>query len=199
MPVDEGRGVSIITADDIRNHIGAREIVYWVFNDACPPSPGCSTLQNSPPLSASGISYARLAIRAISPPQTVHRPLCRHVPHRCNCYAPGDTTHAWHLDINTATSPDPSAAYADFFCFSCSLRLCVLVLLLFSSSSPRTPWIELPASPSATDLRVPTPFLLTCYPHSASKKRLTKHSRFIRIETIKIIRGAGTETRLTCN
>lgn len=34
MPVDEGGGVSIITADDISNHIGAREIVYWIYNDA---------------------------------------------------------------------------------------------------------------------------------------------------------------------
>jgi hypothetical protein len=40
-------------------------------------------------------------------------------------------------------------------------------------------------------LCLPTPFLLTCYLHSASKKRLTKGSRFIRIEPIKIIRDAG--------
>jgi hypothetical protein len=33
-----------------------------------------------------------------------------------------------------------------------------------------------------------TLFLLTGYLHFASKKRLTKHSRFIRIEPIKIIR-----------
>jgi hypothetical protein len=25
-----------------------------------------------------------------------------------NCYAPGDTAHAWFLDVNSATSPDPS-------------------------------------------------------------------------------------------
>jgi hypothetical protein len=110
MPVDEGRGVSIITADDIRNHIGAREIVYWVFNDACPPSPGCATIQNPPPPSASGISYAAIW-------QFVQSTRRREFTKRCavtyhtdgNCYAPGDTTHAWHLDINTATSPDPSA------------------------------------------------------------------------------------------
>jgi glycoside hydrolase-like protein len=110
MRVDEGGGVSIITPDDIRNNIGAREIVYWVYNDACPPSPGCSTQQNPPPPSASGISYAAIWQFAQSP----HR---REFTKRCaftyqadgNCYAPGDTTHAWHLDINTATSPDPSA------------------------------------------------------------------------------------------
>src|SRR6266436_6501295 len=25
------------------------------------------------------------------------------------CYAPGDTAHAWFLDLNSATSPDPSS------------------------------------------------------------------------------------------
>jgi hypothetical protein len=26
-----------------------------------------------------------------------------------NCYAPGDNAHAWFLDLNSATSPDPSS------------------------------------------------------------------------------------------
>ena len=33
-------GEDIVTADDIRQNAGARKIVYWVTNDACPPSPG---------------------------------------------------------------------------------------------------------------------------------------------------------------
>ena len=110
MRVDEGGGVSIITADDIRNHIGAREIVYWVFNDACPPSPGCATMQNPPPPSASGISYAAIWQFAQSPRRREFTKRCAVTYHTDgNCYAPGDTTHTWHLDINTATSPDPSA------------------------------------------------------------------------------------------
>jgi glycoside hydrolase-like protein len=110
MPVDEGGGVSIITADDIRNHIGAREIVFWVFNDACPPSPGCATMQNPPPPSASGISYAAVWQFAQSPRRREFTKRCAVTYHADgNCYAPGDTTNAWHLDVNTATSPDPSA------------------------------------------------------------------------------------------
>jgi hypothetical protein len=110
IPVDEGGGVSIVTADDIRNHIGAREIVYWVFNDACPPSPGCVTMQNSPPPSASGIYYAAIWQFAQSPRRREFTKRCAVTYHADgNCYAPGDTTHAWHLDLNTATSPDPSA------------------------------------------------------------------------------------------
>jgi hypothetical protein len=110
MPVDEGGGVSIITADDIRNHIGAREIVYWVYNDACPPSPGCATMQNPPPPSASGISYAAVWQFAQSPRRREFTRRCAGTYHADgNCYASSDTAHAWHLDINTATSPDPSA------------------------------------------------------------------------------------------
>jgi hypothetical protein len=110
MPVDEGRGVSIVTADDIRNHIGAREIAYWVFNDACPPSPGCATTQNPPPPSASGITYAAVWQFAQSPRRREFTKRCAATYHADgNCYAPGDSTHVWHLDMNSATSPDPSA------------------------------------------------------------------------------------------
>jgi hypothetical protein len=110
MPADEGGGVSIITADDIRNHIGAREIVYWIYNDACPPSPGCATMQKSPPPSLSGISYAAIWQFAQSPRRREFTKRCAVTYHEDgNCYAPGDPTHAWHLDMNTATSPDPSA------------------------------------------------------------------------------------------
>jgi Domain of unknown function (DUF1906) len=110
MPVDEGGGVSIITADDIRNNVGAREIVSWVYNDACPPSPGCATMQNPPPPSASGTSYAAIWQFAQSPRRREFTKHCAVTYHADgNCYAPSDTTHAWHLDMNTATSPDPSA------------------------------------------------------------------------------------------
>src|SRR5271156_5441603 len=42
----EDGGTSVITANDIREHAGGgnfreREIIYFVTNDACPPSPGC--------------------------------------------------------------------------------------------------------------------------------------------------------------
>jgi hypothetical protein len=110
IPVDEGRGVTIITADDIHSNIGAREVVYWVYNDVCPPSPGCRASQNPPPVSASGVSYAAIW-------QTVRSPRTKEFTARCaatyhvdgNCYAPGDAARAWFLDVNVATSPDPSA------------------------------------------------------------------------------------------
>ncbi len=47
---DEGH---VVTAEDIREHAGegaraTRQIVYWVTNDACPPSPGCTFPQHPP-------------------------------------------------------------------------------------------------------------------------------------------------------
>lgn len=41
MTVNEGAGVTINTADDIRNNLAPRTIAYWIFNDACPPALGC--------------------------------------------------------------------------------------------------------------------------------------------------------------
>src|SRR5260221_7166823 len=67
MPVKEGRGVTITTADDIRNHRAKRDLAYFIYNDACPPSPGCVVPHNPPPPSASGIPYAAVWQFAQSP------------------------------------------------------------------------------------------------------------------------------------
>jgi hypothetical protein len=111
IPVDEGGGVTIITADDIRNNIGKRDLVYWVYNDLCPPSPGCGAPQNPPPVCASGVSYAAVWQFAQSPRRKQFTVRCAATYHSDgNCYAPGDPAHAWFLDVNSATSPDPSGA-----------------------------------------------------------------------------------------
>src|SRR5256714_2853418 len=47
--VSEVRGVTIITAVDIRSQIGVRELSYWIFNVACQQSPGCSLPRQPPP------------------------------------------------------------------------------------------------------------------------------------------------------
>jgi len=109
MPVSEGHGVTIITADDIRNNIGSRAPFYWVYNDACPPSPGCASPENPPGPPASGIPYAEVWQFAQSPRRKERTALCpsKYAPDG-NCYAPGDTAHKWFLDVNTATSADPS-------------------------------------------------------------------------------------------
>src|SRR5437867_6722447 len=109
MPVSEGRGATIITADDIRNNVGSRDLVYWVYNDACPPSPGCVVPQNPPPPSKSGIPYATVWQFAQSPRRKEFTSRCSTTYHADgNCYAPGDTARSWFLDINSADSTDPS-------------------------------------------------------------------------------------------
>jgi len=108
MPVDEGGGVSIITADDIRHRIGAREIVYWVFNDSCPPSPGCIAPQDVPSPTKSGVAYAQIWQFVRSPRDKETARHCRGYAKNGNCYAPFDTALKFHLDMNVATSADPS-------------------------------------------------------------------------------------------
>lgn len=109
IPVQEEPGVSVTTTDDIRNHEPTRDMVIWAYNDACPPSPGCAFPDNPPPPSASGIPYAVVWQFAQSPRR---RKLTARCPAKYwtdgNCYAPGDSAHAWFLDVNSATSPNPS-------------------------------------------------------------------------------------------
>jgi hypothetical protein len=110
MPVNEGNGVTIITSDDIRNNLGKRELTYFVYNDACPPSPGCVAPHNPPAPSASGISYASVWQFAQSPRRKEFTARCASTYNAdSNCYAPGDAAHTWFLDLNSATTPDPSS------------------------------------------------------------------------------------------
>jgi Domain of unknown function (DUF1906) len=111
IPVDEGHGVTILTSDDIRNHMGSRELVYWVYNDVCPPAPGCGAPRNPPPVSAAGVPYAAIWQFVQSPRRKEYTAKCASTYHTDgNCYAPGDSAHAWYLDVNSATTADPSSA-----------------------------------------------------------------------------------------
>jgi hypothetical protein len=107
--VDEGEGSTIISADDIRAHIGVANVVYWVYNDACPPSPGCDVPQNPPAPSAGGVAYASVWQYVRSPREKKVARHCRGYAKDGNCYAPGDAAHKWFLDENIATTSDPSA------------------------------------------------------------------------------------------
>lgn len=109
IPVDEGKGVTIITADDIRKQIGVSDVVYWVYNDACPPSPGCVAPKNLLPPSASGVAYAAVWQFVRSPKEKKVARHCTGYARDGNCYAPGDAKHQWFLDMNVATTADPSA------------------------------------------------------------------------------------------
>lgn len=109
IPVREGRRVTVTTADDIRSHDASREIAMWIFNDVCPPSPGCTFPQNPPAPARSNISYAAVWQFAQSPRRKERTAHCRaKYGADGNCYAPSDAARRFHLDVNSANSPDPS-------------------------------------------------------------------------------------------
>jgi hypothetical protein len=109
MPVKEEPRVSITTADDIRAHPATRDMAIWAYNDACPPSPGCRFPENPPASSTSGIPAATVWQFAQSPRRKEFTARCAaKYAKDGNCYAPGDTAHSWFLDVNSATSADPS-------------------------------------------------------------------------------------------
>src|SRR5208283_481486 len=111
MPVDEGQGVHITTAQDIQAHVNSPGLLYWVYNDACPLAPGCAFPANPPAPAQSGFSAATIWQYAQSPRRkefTVH--CAASYASDGNCYAPGDAEHRWFLDANVATTPDPSSS-----------------------------------------------------------------------------------------
>jgi len=109
IPVDEGEGLTLITADFIRDQIKPAELIYWVFNDSCPPSPGCVTPQELPTSTKSGVAYAQIWQFVRSPRDKETARHCRGYAKNGNCYAAFDTAHKFHLDLNVATLADPSA------------------------------------------------------------------------------------------
>jgi hypothetical protein len=110
IPVKESHGQSITTANDIHDHAGGRKIVYFVYNDVCPPSPGCASSKLPPPASASGIEFADAWQFAQSPRRKDFSRACPANYNRDgNCYAPlGNGEGKIYLDLDSATSPDPS-------------------------------------------------------------------------------------------
>src|SRR5579859_8064834 len=107
--VDEGEGIKLITADFIRDQIKPTELIYWVFNDSCPTSPGCVALQTLPSPAKSGVAYAQVWQFVRSPRDKETARHCRGYAKDGNCYAAFDTAHKFNLDLNVAMSADPSA------------------------------------------------------------------------------------------
>ncbi len=106
IPAKEGKS-SIVTAEDIRENAQRRDISFWVTNDACPPSPGCAVSPSAP--SQSGVAFADVWQFAQSPRRKDFATQCRNYSSDGNCYPPGvDPASHLHLDVNTATSADPS-------------------------------------------------------------------------------------------
>ena len=100
---------NIVTAEDIRKSAGSRSIVYWAINDGCPPAPGCTFPQRPPSPGQSGVGFAEVWQFAQSPQRKDVAGRCTNYSRDGNCYPPGaGAAEGLHIDVNTATSADPS-------------------------------------------------------------------------------------------
>jgi hypothetical protein len=111
VPVNDGNGKTITTVKDIQEHLDGAKLTLWVFNDFCPPAPGCVISQSPPAPAQSGFPVASVWQYAQSPRRKERTASCAATYNLDgNCYAPSDSAHKWLLDLNVAYSPNPSAA-----------------------------------------------------------------------------------------
>jgi glycoside hydrolase-like protein len=108
---ENGEG-GVITANDIRDGAEGRNIAFFIYNDACPPSPGCAAPANPPSPAQSGVAFATVWQFAQSPRRPEYTAKCTsHYDADGNCYAPlFQRANAIEVDVSSATSADPSSA-----------------------------------------------------------------------------------------
>jgi Domain of unknown function (DUF1906) len=100
---------NIVTAEDVRQGAGTRQIVYWAINDACPPAPGCVFPQRPPTPAQSGVRFADVWQFAQSPRRKDVAAHCTNYNPDGECYPPGvPAAQRLHVDVNSATDSDPS-------------------------------------------------------------------------------------------
>jgi len=106
IPFREGDGTVITTAQDIAANAEGRHIHLFVYQDTCPPSPGCKTPVTPPAPSGSGYAPAEAWQFAQSPRRIDTTKACA-ATYSANdlCLAPSTQID---IDISSASSPDPS-------------------------------------------------------------------------------------------
>lgn len=107
-PVADGPGKTITTAEDIRARVkagGLHEVVMWVYQDACPPAPGC--VMQASALDRSGTAGAEVWQYAQSPRRPeITRSCAKTYAADGNCYVP--ELPGVQMDLSVAGSADPS-------------------------------------------------------------------------------------------
>jgi hypothetical protein len=110
IPFRESSTASVVTATDIRDNAGGRDIHFFISNDHCGPSPGC-VFPTAPPLPGkSGVPFAEVWQYAQSPRRPEMTAACRQTyAVDNNCYPPGMApSTGLHIDVDSADSADPS-------------------------------------------------------------------------------------------
>lgn len=107
-PVPDSPGQTITTAQDIRTHVAAHHlhpIALFIYQDACPPSNGCTL--RPPSITAAGTPDIAAWQYAQSPrrPEITRSCAQTYAPDG-NCYAPD--LPKLHLDLSVSASSDPS-------------------------------------------------------------------------------------------
>ncbi len=112
IPFRESSKASVVTANDIRENSGGRDIKFFISNDQCGPSPGCVFSAAPPPPAKSGVPFAEVWQYAQSPRRPELTASCRKTyAADGNCYPPGVApSTGLYIDVNSSTSPDPSHA-----------------------------------------------------------------------------------------
>jgi len=114
-PVADGKGpngkpVTITTIQDIRARVAAghlHPIAFWVYQDACPPAPGCVLPPHPLPPDLSGTLDAAAWQFAQSPRRrSITQACARTYAPDGNCDTPAPAR--FDVDLTSATTPDPS-------------------------------------------------------------------------------------------
>ena len=108
--VDEGHGQSITTAKDIAAQVATRNvhpITFWAYQDACPPSNGCTLYP--PSLHRNGFAEAKVWQYAQSPRRRASTVACaKTYAADGNCYIHDPRLSGIFVDLDVADSADPS-------------------------------------------------------------------------------------------
>jgi hypothetical protein len=111
IPYRESGATTVVTADDIREHAGARDLLFFISNDHCGPAPGCVFPAKPPQPNESGVSFASVWQYAQSPRRPDMTAACRSTyAADGSCYPPGLRPGSGvYIDVDSAISADPSA------------------------------------------------------------------------------------------
>jgi hypothetical protein len=102
----EKSGARVVTAKDIQANSSGRTITFWVTNDTCPPSPGCTGGGARAPR-GSGIDFAEIWQFAQSPRREDVAGKCPGYERNGSCYSSAGGKKL-DVDMDVATTADPS-------------------------------------------------------------------------------------------